>query len=319
MYLVKDFYKQHGKVLGLDLLAGLAGLQRRIKKAEVQRPGLSLAGYRKGFAPSRMLVMGRQEIEYLRELDPLMRKTRLASIFSAATPAIIISKGCAPPKELLVLAEESRISLFKAGFSATDLISRITFLLLEEFSPSMTLHGTLVEVFGVGVLIQGESSVGKSEAALGLIERGHRLISDDVVRVKKREGSSLIGCGPELTRHLMEIRGIGIINVAHLYGAVCVRPDKGIDLVVKLEEWNDQHFYDRVGLDEKFIDILNISVPYHVLPVKPGRDVVLLLETIALNHRLKDMGYNSAKEFNAKLLETISRRQKKRMDHEARM
>jgi HPr kinase/phosphorylase len=319
MYLVQHFYKQHGKALGLDLLAGLAGLQRRIKKAEVQRPGLSLAGYRKGFAPSRMLVMGRQEIEYLRELEPPMRTTRLASIFSAATPAIIISKGCAPPKELLALAEESRISLFKAGFSATDLISHITFLLLEEFSPSMTLHGTLVEVFGVGVLIQGESSVGKSEAALGLIERGHRLISDDVVRVKKREGSSLIGCGPELTRHLMEIRGIGIINVAHLYGAVCVRPDKGIDLVVKLEEWNDQHFYDRVGLDEKFIDILNISVPYHVLPVKPGRDVVLLLETIALNHRLKDMGYNSAKEFNAKLLETISRRQKKRMDHEARM
>ncbi len=159
----------------------------------------------------------------------------------------------------------------------------------------------------------GESSVGKSEAALGLIERGHRLISDDVVRVKKKEGSHLIGSGPELTRHLMEIRGIGIINVAHLYGAVCVRHDKGIDIVVKLEEWDDQHFYDRVGLDEKFIDILGSSVPYHVLPVKPGRDVVLLLETIALNHRLKDMGYNSAKEFNAKWLETISRRQKKRV------
>jgi HPr kinase/phosphorylase len=196
------------------------------------------------------------------------------------------------------------------------LLSRITFLLLEEFCPSVTLHGTLVETFGVGVLIQGESSVGKSEAALGLIERGHRLISDDVVRVKKKEGSYLMGSGPELTRHLMEIRGIGIINVAHLYGAVCVRPDKAIDIVVKLEEWDDQHFYDRVGLDEKFIDILGISVPYHLLPVKPGRDVVLLLETIALNHRLKDMGYNSAKEFNSKLLETISRRQRKRVAHE---
>lgn len=319
MYLVQHFYKQHGKALGLDLLAGSQGLQRRIKKAEVQRPGLSLAGYMKGFAPSRMLVMGRQEMEYLRELDPAARTARLASIFSKATPAIIIAKGCAAPKELLTLAEVHRISIFRASFSATDLIRQITFLLLEEFSPSMTLHGTLVEVFGVGVLIQGESSVGKSEAALGLIERGHRLISDDVVRVKKREGASLIGCGPELTRHLMEIRGIGIINVAHLYGAVCVRPDKRIDLVVKLEEWNDQHFYDRVGLDEKLIDILDVSVPYHVLPVKPGRDVVLLLETIALNHRLKDMGYNSAKEFNAKLLETISRRQKKRMDHEARI
>jgi len=214
--------------------------------------------------------------------------------------------------------EKNKIPLFKAHSTATNLLSRITFLLLEEFCLSITLHGTLVEVFGVGVLIQGESSVGKSEAALGLIERGHRLISDDVVRVKKKEGSYLVGSGPELTRHLMEIRGIGIINVAHLYGAVCVRPDKGLDIVVKLEEWDDKHFYDRVGLDDKFIDVLGVSVPYHVLPVKPGRDVVLLLETIALNHRLKDMGYNSAKEFNAKLLEVIARRQKKRVVHEAR-
>ena len=174
----------------------------------------------------------------------------------------------------------------------------------------MTLHGTLVELFGVGVLIQGESSVGKSEAALGLIERGHRLISDDVVRVKKKE-NYLIGAGPELTRHLMEIRGIGIINVAHLYGAVCVRTDKEIDMVIKLEEWDDQHFYDRVGLDDKFIDILGVSTPYHILPVKPGRDVVLLIETIALNHRLKGMGYNSAKEFNMKLLETIAHKRRK--------
>ena len=214
---------------------------------------------------------------------------------------------------MIVLCDQNHIPLFRANATATNILSRITFFLLEEFCPTVTLHGTLVEVFGVGVLIQGESSVGKSEAALGLIERGHRLISDDVVRVKKKEGSHLIGSGPELTRHLMEIRGIGIINVAHLYGAVCVRHDKGIDIVVKLEEWDDQHFYDRVGLDEKFIDILGSSVPYHILPVKPGRDVVLLLETIALNHRLKDMGYNSAKEFNAKWLEAISRRQKKKV------
>ena len=312
MYLVQHFYQQYGKYLGLDLLAGAKGLSRRINKAEAQRPGLSLAGYLKGFVPARMLVIGKQEVEYLRELDAATRKNRLEGILTSATPAVIVAKRCMPPKEIIDLCETKQISLFKADSSATDILSRITFLLLEEFSPSMTLHGTLVEVFGVGVLIQGESSVGKSEAALGLIERGHRLISDDVVRVKKREGAYLIGSGPELTRHLMEIRGIGIINVAHLYGAVCVRPDKGIDIVVKLEEWDDQHFYDRVGLDEKFINILSISVPYHVLPVKPGRDVVLLLETIALNHRLKDMGYNSAKEFNAKLLETISRKQKKK-------
>ncbi len=300
----------------MDLLAGSHGLSRRINKAEVHRPGLSLTGYLKGFVSARILVIGKQEIEYVRELDAKTRSQRLSAILTPSTPAVIIARGFRPPKELIFLCEKQKIPLFRANSTATNLLSRITFLLLEEFCPSVTLHGTLVEVFGVGVLIQGESSVGKSEAALGLIERGHRLISDDVVRVKKKEGSYLVGSGPELTRHLMEIRGIGIINVAHLYGAVCVRPDKGLDIVVKLEEWDDQHFYDRVGLDEKFIDILGISVPYHVLPVKPGRDVVLLLETIALNHRLKDMGYNSAKEFNAKLLEAIARRQKKRIAHE---
>lgn len=319
MYLVQHLFEQHGKYLGLDLVAGEPGLKRKIGKAEVHRPGLGIAGFLKGFAFSRILVVGKQEIEFCKEqLDPKTRFERLEAILTSTTPAVILARGFAPPKELTQLCEKKGIPLFRSNMSAVNLCSRITFLLLEEFSPSVTLHGTLVEVFGVGVLIQGDSSVGKSEAALGLIERGHRLISDDAVRIKKKEGSYLVGSGPELTRHLMEIRGIGIINVAHLYGAVCVRPDKGIDIVVKLEEWDDLHFYDRVGLDEKFIDILGESVPYHVLPVKPGRDVVLLLETIALNHRLKDMGYNSAKEFNAKWLEAIARRQKKRIPCETR-
>jgi HPr kinase/phosphorylase len=317
-YLVQHLYEQHRKYLGLELIAGSAGLTRKIRKAEVHRPGLSLTGYMKGFVSARILVIGKQEIEFLRELSSEVCQQRLDAILTPSTPAVIIARGFTPPKELINACEKAKVPLFRATSTATNLLSRITFLLLEEFSPNVTLHGTLVEVFGVGVLIQGESSVGKSEAALGLIERGHRLISDDVVRVKKKEGSYLVGSGPELTRHLMEIRGIGIINVAHLYGAVCVRPDKGIDIVVKLEEWDDLHFYDRVGLDEKFIDILGVSVPFHILPVKPGRDVVLLLETIALNHRLKDMGYNSAKEFNAKLLETIARRQKKRLTRENR-
>jgi HPr kinase/phosphorylase len=319
MYLVQHFYEQYGKQLGLNLIAGRGGLTRSIVKAEVHRPGLGLTGYLRGFVKTRILVMGRQEAEYLREFDPATRQQRLQAILTPSTPALILARGFRPSKELVVLCEKMKLALFHANATAIHLLSRITFFLLEEFCPSVTLHGTLVEVFGVGVLIQGESSVGKSEAALGLIERGHRLISDDLVRVKKKEGAYLVGSGPELTRHLMEIRGIGIINVAHLYGAVCVRPDKGIDIVVKLEEWDDQHFYDRVGLDEKFIDILETSVPYHILPVKPGRDVVLLLETIALNHRLKDMGYHSAKEFNIKLLDALARRQKKRIPREARL
>jgi HPr kinase/phosphorylase len=310
-YLVEDLYQKHGQSLGLELIAGEAGLNRKIRKAEAHRPGLSLTGYLKGYVKDRLLIIGKQESAYLNELDALTRTTRLKAILTPFTPAVIIAKGFKFPKEFKLLCQASKIPLFRAEMTATALLSRMTFLLLEEFCPMITLHGVLVEVFGVGVLIQGHSSVGKSEAALGLIERGHRLISDDIVRVKKKEGTYLIGAGPELTRHLMEIRGIGIINVAHLYGAVCVRPDKRIDIVVKLEEWDDQHFYDRVGLDEKFIDILGAKVPHHILPVKPGRDVVLLLETIALNHRLKDMGYNSAKEFNTKLLEAISSKKKR--------
>ena len=310
MYLVQHLYEQHGKYLGLEIIAGQRGLTRRIRKPEVHRPGLSLTGFLKNFVSARILVFGRNEIDYIRQLDEKTRIERLNFILSPSTPAVIVTRRFRLPRELVSQCDKKGIPLFRANSTATHLLSRITFLLIEEFAPSLTLHGTLVELFGVGVLIQGDSSIGKSEAALGLIERGHRLVSDDVVRVKKKE-NILIGSGPELTRHLMEIRGIGIINVAHLYGAVCVCPYKKVDIVIKLEEWDDQHFYDRVGLDENFIDILGVSVPYHVLPVKPGRDVVLLVETIALNHRLKDMGYHSAKEFNVKLLETIAQRKKR--------
>ncbi len=306
MYLVEDLFKKHGERLGLELIAGKAGMKRRIKVPEAHRPGLSLAGYLKGHAGKRILIFGKVEIEYLRDLKPDVRVQRLEGILTTPTPSVIVARRYRPPKELVNLCEKNEVPLFRAGMSTMNLLSKLTLLLTEEFALSMSLHGTLVEVFGVGVLIQGDSSVGKSETALGLIERGHRLISDDIVKVKKKEGSYLEGSGAELTRHHMEIRGIGIINVANLYGAVCVRDYKSIDIVVNLEAWDDQNFYDRVGLDDKYCDILGVKLPLHILPVKPGRDVVLLLETIALNHRLKRMGYHSAREFNSKLLNMIS-------------
>ncbi len=313
MYLlVKDLYERHGKRLGLELTAGKAGMNRRIKVPEVQRPGLSLSGYLKNHAVKRILIFGKVEIEYIRDLDPEVRIARLEAIVTQHTPAIIIARRYRPPKELRALAERNGIPLFRTNLSTMNLLSKLTLLLTEDFAPTTSCHGTLVEVFGVGVLIQGDSAVGKSEAALGLIERGHRLISDDIVKVKKKEGSYLEGSGAALTRHHMEIRGIGIINVANLYGAVCVRNQKSIDLVVRLEVWQDDHFYDRMGLEEKYTTILDIKLPHHVLPVKPGRDVVLLLETIALNHRLKGMGYNSAQEFNSKVLELTMGKSKSR-------
>lgn len=312
MYSVQDLIDKYGKQLGLQLIAGKKGTKRRIKIPEVHRPGLALSGYMKNYASQRILIFGNVEALYLKDLSKEIRMKRLRDILHSQTPAVVVAGRFQPVKELILFCEQDEIPLFKASMPTMNLLSRLTLLLNEEFSPTMTCHGTLVEAFGVGVLIQGDSSVGKSEAALGLIERGHRLISDDVVKIRLREGASLEGSGPELTRHLMEIRGIGIINVAHLYGAVCVRDYKTVELIVKLEEWDDRRFYDRIGLDEKYCDILGINVPYHVLPVKPGRDVVLLIETIVLNHRLKEMGYNSAKEFNTKLLETISKKQKER-------
>lgn len=312
MFQVKDLYNRQGEALGLELVAGEQGLVRAIRVPEAHRPGLALAGFLKGHAAKRLLVFGKVEIEYLRDLEYEVRMERLNTMLSPATPCLIVARRFRPPKELVEICEKRGVPLFRSPQSTMNLLSKLSHILTEAFAPSINCHGTLVEVFGVGVLIQGDSSVGKSEAALGLIERGHRLISDDVVKVRKREGSYLEGYGAELTRHHMEIRGIGIINVAHLYGAVCVRDEKSIDLVVKLEEWDDDTFYDRVGIDEKHCEILGIKLPYHLLPVKPGRDVVLLLETIALNHRLKAMGYNSAKEFNTKLLEILSRKQKNR-------
>jgi HPr kinase/phosphorylase len=312
MYLVQDLLDKYGGHLGLQPIAGKKGMKRRIKVPEVHRPGLALSGYLKNYVSQRILIFGNVETLYLKDLSRETRVERLRNILTPQTPAVIVAGRFQPAKELIEFCEQDGIPLLRASMTTMNLLSKLTLLLNEEFSPTMTCHGTLVEAFGVGILIQGDSSVGKSEAALGLIERGHRLISDDVVKIRLREGAILEGSGPELTRHLMEIRGIGIINVAHLYGAVCVRDHKTVELIVKLEEWDDLRFYDRIGLDEKYCDILSVNVPYHVLPVKPGRDVVLLIETIVLNHRLKEMGYNSAKEFNTKLLETISKKQKER-------
>jgi HPr kinase/phosphorylase len=305
MYTVDLLWQRHRERLMLRLVSGEEGLKRPIKLPEAHRPGLLLTGFIKSHAGKRIVVFGRLELDYLKGLGPKTRFDRIEKLLSFPTPAVIVARGYKPPKELIKICEQNTIPLFISGMMTMPLLNHLTLVLADEFSPQITCHGTLVEVFGVGVLIQGDSSVGKSETALGLIERGHRLIADDSVRVKKKEQKYIEGSCAPLTKHHMEIRGIGILNIAHLYGAVCVRDSKSIDIVVKLELWDDTHYYDRIGLEEKTIDILGMPLPFHLLPVKPGRDVVLLLETIALNHRLKNMGYHSALEFHKKLTETI--------------
>lgn len=302
---IKDLFDKYSKNLLLHLVVGSDGLKHKVLAGDVHRPGLALAGFFHNFSAAHILVFGQTEMDYLKTLDKKLQDERLDAILFKDTPAVIVSSGQKPDSELMKMCALKRIPLFNTALDTSELLSRLFFILSEEFAPRVTLHGTLVEVFGIGVMLQGESSVGKSEAALGLLEKGHRLISDDTVKVKKQLGK-LMGSGPSaLTRHMLEIRGIGIINAAHLHGAKAVRSNVEIDLVIRLEEWREDYFYDRVGLEEKFIDILKTQVPLHVLPVQTGRDINLLIETISLNHRLKTLGYHSAKEFNAKLAKAI--------------
>ncbi len=300
---LSEFIKEFGSEIGL---MGACEGESKILSPDVHRPGLAITGYLKGFSSNRILVFGKNEIDYLKGLSNCLE--RLASFMTTEIPAVIVARRLRPPKELAEICAKLDIPLLRSSLITSLLVRKLTLCLSEAFAPKKSCHGTLVQIHGLGVLIEGESSVGKSEAALGLIERGHLLISDDVVQLRKREGMNLEGRAPELTKHLLEIRGIGIINVAHLFGAVCVSENARIDLIVRLEIWNEEHFYDRVGLEERYENVLGVKVPLHVVPVKPGRDMVLLLETIALNHRLKKMGYHSAKEFNAKLLDAIARR-----------
>lgn len=305
---VKDFYYDYGPSLGLELLNEEEGTDKVIKVPHVQRPGLSLAGYRKGKRNHRILVFGRMELNYLRSLDSGLKEEHLKNVVTEESPCIIITRGLTPPRELIKLCKELEVPLLKTEMRSMPLLTKLTMLLNDFFAPIESVHGTLVEAYGIGVLIQGDSSVGKSEAALGLIERGHRLIADDVVKLRTREGVGVIGFGHDLNKHLLELRGIGIINVAHLFGAVSIRKEVPVDIVIHLEEWNEAHYYDRIGLEERFTEFLKVKVPLYVHPVKPGRDAVLLIETTLLNHRLKEMGYHSAKEFNRKLLEEIARK-----------
>jgi HPr kinase/phosphorylase len=314
MYRVEEFYKQHQLPLKLKLIGGEKGLARPIKVSDVMAPGLILTGFLKSHSFQRMLVFGKSELHFLRTLSAKERYKRLDAIFSPNTPCICIAEEYKPLQEMLKLCEKKSLPLFQSSLRQVNLLTKLNTLLIRELAPSILYHGTLVEVFGVGVLIQGNSSVGKSETALDLIERGHRLIVDDVVKIYKFEGGKLEGFPSELTKNLMEIRGIGIIDVSLLYGAGAVygNESKSIDIIVHLETWNDQHTYDRVGLEEKSSDILQTPVPFYLLPVKPGRDVALLLETIALNHRVKRMGLNAAEEFNKKLHLHIASKKKSR-------
>ncbi len=302
---VQKFFDEMKDRLRLRLVAGEKGLHRVIKVAELNRPGLGLAGYFEYFAKKRVQVLGKVEIMYMQSLSPQDRYKKVRQLFGENIPCVIVARNFVIPAEVVAVAKETSIPVFRSHLITMNLVNAATDYLEEQFAPSTMIHGTFLEVYGMGVLIRGRSGVGKSECALALIKRGHRLITDDVVKVHITEGRDLVGSGAALTRHHMEIRGLGIINVETLFGAGCVRDEKRLDLMITLEDWNSKKEYERLGLADKTTSILGLKVPSLVLPVRPGRDIALLVETASLNQRLKEMGYHSARELNRKLLESM--------------
>ncbi|MGQ9629799.1 MAG: HPr(Ser) kinase/phosphatase [bacterium] len=302
---VRKFMEDERGRLGLSLVAGANGLDKRITVVDVNRPGLALAGYFEHFAFERIQVMGRTEIAYIEQLDEATRTKILRRLCSFDIPCIIVSRNLRPPQALIEATEERRIPVLNSSMPTPKLISELSVYLDEIFAPETSLHGVLVEVYGIGVLILGESGVGKSECALELVERGHRLITDDVVDIKLISGKILVGSGNELIKHHMEIRGIGIIDIRMLFGAGSVRENKRIELVIALEEWRPDKEYDRIGTKEETFTILGVELPKITIPIRPGRNVSILVEIAALNQRLKMMGFHSAREFSNQLVARI--------------
>jgi HPr kinase/phosphorylase len=282
------------------------GFHRKIREPTINRPGLALSGFFSYFAEKRVQVLGAAENTYLKSLSEKVRVKRFRDLCAQKIPCLVISRGAHLDPGLLGVAEEEKIAVFRTPIITMKFINAATIALEVDFSPTVTEFGSMVDILGVGVLIRGASGIGKSECVLGLIERGYSLVADDVSRITSLEGRELIATAPELTRNHMEVRGIGIINVANIFGIGSIRIEKRLDLVVTLKDWQELEEVDRIGLDQEFYEILNLPVPHVTIPVRPGRDIARLIEVAAMDQKLKGLGRNSAVEFNTKLLNLMA-------------
>jgi HPr kinase/phosphorylase len=289
----------------LEIIAGEDGLKRAITVDDLYRPGLEMAGYFHYHPSERIQLLGRTEISFLSMLASEERQERMERLCNEDTPCIL-TRGLEAPQELIDQSNATNVPVLRSQVATTILSSRITDFLEHKLAPTATIHGVLVDVYGVGMLITGGSGIGKSETALELVKRGHRLVADDAVELRQTSDGQLHGSAPELIRHLLEIRGLGIINVMTLFGAGAVRTSKRIGLVIKLENWQQDKQYDRLGLDEETTRIIDTDVPLVTVPVRPGRNLAVIIEVGAMNFRLKRMGYNAALQFTNKLTETIA-------------
>jgi len=292
--------------LNLHCVCGRRGLTRELTVPEINRPGLALSGFFESFGSQRVQLLGRGEVAYLAKLIAENNLKTLTQLFSYEIPCCIFTHNLSPDPHVIELAEEAGCAILQTDLSSTEFSSRLLRVFSNIFAQHKTLHGVLVEVYGLGILIMGDSGVGKSETALELVERGHRLVADDIVEIRCVNGNTILGQGANrVISHHMEIRGLGIINISQLYGIGAIREQKEVQLVVKLEEWNANKVYDRLGTQQLSIDLLGVKVPLLEIPVKPGRNVPIIIETAAMNERLKAMGYFSAREFNQNVLKWI--------------
>jgi HPr kinase/phosphorylase len=299
---VEQFFKDHGTALQMRLLSDTANLNRIIREPTVNRPGLALSGFTQYFAYKRVQVFGHAEVFYLRTLTREQREARYAYLFAYKIPCVVFSRGLKPDKEFISAAEKAGVPVFQSPLVTMTFINAATLELETMFAPRGTEIGSMVDILGVGVMIRGESGIGKSEAVLALIERGYSLVSDDVTRVTLVGGHEVLGMSAELTRNHMEIRGIGIINVAAMFGIKSVRRDKTLNLIVTLKAWNDVPDVDRLGMEQEFVKVLGVDIPHITIPVRPGRDLARLIEVAAYQTKLKNSGYNAAQELNERLI-----------------
>jgi HPr kinase/phosphorylase len=291
--------------LPLELLAGSQGLERVITSPHIQKTGLALAGFHEYLKPGRVLIFGESEVRYLESLEDGARTASLRLALTLDFPCVVITGGFVPPPQLAVEAERARLPLLKTAVATPTAIAKLSSLLEDSLAERTMLHAVLMDVLGLGVLIAGESGIGKSECALDLIVRGHRLVADDTVEIRRRQETILIGACPELTQHHMELRGLGVINVKELFGIASTRSSKRVELVVQLERWDPRREYERLGLDDEHFDILGLRIPLIRMPVAPGRNIAILVEVAARNQLLRMRGHHAARELAKRLEDTL--------------
>ena len=289
----------------LELISGEEGSNRPITTSDISRPGIEMAGYFEFYPAERIQLLGKTELSFFAELPEHEKVSRMEQLCSDITPAIIVTRDLEVPPQLIEASERESVPVLRTSMKTTRFSGHLTNFLESKLAPTTAVHGVLVDVYGIGVLITGKSGVGKSETALELVKRGHRLVADDCVEIRQEDRDTLVGTSPELIEHLLEIRGLGIINVMTLFGAGAVRSNKRITLVINLEIWDSKKQYDRLGLDEEKMKIIDAEITKLTIPVRPGRNIAVIIEVAAMNYRLKRMGVNAAQQFTDRLSEVI--------------